>query len=51
MLASQAQRLEFHPQNPLKKKPSIVACACNPSTEEVETGSLGLIGQLVWSTW
>lgn len=37
VLASQAQRPEFHPHNPLKKKPGTVASACNPSTEEVET--------------
>lgn len=55
VLASQAQRPEFHPQNSLKKKPGIVACVCNPGTEEVETedpwdslaGKSGLLGEFL----
>lgn len=37
VLALEALRPEFSPQHPIKL-PDVVACACNPSAREAETG-------------
>lgn len=46
VLDLQAQCCEFDPQNPFKKKVSMMVWICNPSSVNAETaGSLGLAGQ------